>query len=221
MLDFSLNDVANFFTGAAKPTDVNTSTSYTSFDEERRRNMEEVANAPVAPTQPEQQSLGPAVMARAPGAGRGFINPKYSLTPQQPAVPVEDQSAYNASIAQQESGNNPNIGYHDRNKGTAWGQFGITDAAYEDARKLNPNLPADKTQMTPAQQTEAMNAFTQQNAGYLKNYGVPVNEGTLTTQVLHNKKVATILILVIMIVIKAQHGDSLVSLMLPTKMLAN
>ena len=79
---------------------------------------------------------------------------------------------YNANIARQESGNQPSIGYHDRSKGTAYGTYGLTGAGYEDARKRDPNLPADITQATPEQQTQAQNAYTQQNAKYLQNYGV-------------------------------------------------
>ena len=115
-----------------------------------------------------------------------FINPKYALkkepvapsaapAPAAPAVP----SNYNASIAQQESGGNPNIGFHDKAKSSAFGTYGLTSGAYQDARKLNPNLPADITQATPEQQTQAQDAFTQQNAKYLKNYGVEVNPNTL------------------------------------------
>ena len=88
-------------------------------------------------------------------------------------------SDYNARIAQQESGNRPDIGYHDINKGTAAGMYGMTDAGYEDARKLNPNLPADRLQSSPEQQTAAMNAYTQQNAKYLQNYGVEPTENNL------------------------------------------
>lgn len=79
---------------------------------------------------------------------------------------------YNASIAQQESGNRPDIGYHNKNKSSAYGPYGLTGAGYEDARRANPNLPADITQATPEQQTQAQNAYTQQNAKYLQNYGV-------------------------------------------------
>jgi hypothetical protein len=86
----------------------------------------------------------------------------------QPVAPDD----YNANIARQESGNRPDIGYHDRNKGSAYGTYGMTAAGYEDARRVNPNLPADITQATPEQQTQAQNAYTQQNAKYLQNYGV-------------------------------------------------
>jgi hypothetical protein len=87
---------------------------------------------------------------------------------------------YNANIARQESGNRPDIGYHDRSKSSATGLYGMTDAGYADARRANPNLPEDRLQATPEQQTAAMDAYTQQNAKYLQNYGVPVNENTLS-----------------------------------------
>jgi hypothetical protein len=94
-------------------------------------------------------------------------------------MPISPEQDYNARIAQQESGANPNIGYHDRNKGSAYGTYGMTAAGYEDARKLNPNLPADITQTTPEQQTQAQNAYTQQNAKYLQNYGVEPTQNNL------------------------------------------
>jgi hypothetical protein len=87
---------------------------------------------------------------------------------------------YNASIAQQESGNNPNIGFHNREKGTAYGTYGLTDAAYQDARRANPNLPVDKTQSTPEQQTAAMNAYTQGNAAQLKKFGIEPTDSNLS-----------------------------------------
>jgi hypothetical protein len=86
---------------------------------------------------------------------------------------------YNQRIAQQESGARPDIGFHDRNKSSAYGTYGMTSAGYEDARRVNPNLPADITQATPDQQTQAQTAYTQQNAKYLQNYGVEPNENTL------------------------------------------
>ena len=90
-----------------------------------------------------------------------------------------NQQQYNASIGAQESGNRPTIGFHDRNKSSAFGQYGLTNAAYQDARRLNPNLPADITQATPEQQNQAMNSFTQQNARALQSYGIEPNQNTL------------------------------------------
>lgn len=55
----------------------------------------------------------------------------------------------------------------------------MTAAGYEDARRVNPNLPADITQATPEQQTQAQDAYTQQNAKYLQAYGIEPNENTL------------------------------------------
>ena len=96
-----------------------------------------------------------------------------------PAQGPVNPADYNARIAQQESGNRPNIGYHNQQLGSAYGPYGTTAAGWEDARKLNPNLPQDITQATPEQLTAGQNAYTQQNAKYLQNYGVPVNEQTL------------------------------------------
>jgi len=93
----------------------------------------------------------------------------------QPVAPTD----YNASIAQQESGARPDIGYHDRSKGSAYGTYGMTTAGYEDARRADPSLPADITQATPEQQTAAQNAYTQQNAKYLQAYGVEPTQNNL------------------------------------------
>jgi hypothetical protein len=101
-------------------------------------------------------------------------------TKKMPAAGPVNPADYNASIAQQESGNNPNIGYHDRSKGTAAGMYGMTDAGYADARKLDPNLPADRLQSTPEQQTAAQNAYTQQNTKYLQNYGIEPTQNNLS-----------------------------------------
>lgn len=113
------------------------------------------------------------------GAGRGFVNPPMA----QPSAPVApqgfDQAAYNASIQQQESGANPNIGYHNRAASSAYGPYGITQGAWQDARRANPNLPQDITQATPEQMQAAQNAVTNNNARYLANYGVEVTPQTL------------------------------------------
>jgi hypothetical protein len=99
--------------------------------------------------------------------------------PSEVAPVAPDQTTYNANIARQESGARPDIGYHDPSKGTAYGTYGLTSAGYTDARKLNPNLPADITQATPEQQTAAMDAYTQQNAKYLQGYGVEPTQNNL------------------------------------------
>jgi hypothetical protein len=104
-----------------------------------------------------------------------------------PAIPGEVSTStqqtpfnYNANIAQQESGNNPNIGYHNQAISSAFGPYGMTAGAYQDARKVNSSLPADITQANPQQLTQAQDAYTQQNAKYLQSYGIPVNDNTLS-----------------------------------------
>jgi len=94
-------------------------------------------------------------------------------------MPVAPED-YNANIARQESGNRPDIGYHDRNKGTAYGTYGMTAAGYQDARRVDPTLPEDITQATPEQQTQAQNAYTQQNARYLQNLGIEPTQNNLS-----------------------------------------
>jgi len=111
------------------------------------------------------QSMAPKPMAQQPQA--------------KPVAPTFNQEAYNASIAQQESGNRPNIGYHDRSKSTAFGPTGLTAAAYQDARRANPNLPADITQANPQQLNAAQTAYTQQNARALQGYGIDPSANNL------------------------------------------
>ena len=102
------------------------------------------------------------------GDGSRTVKTTKEIPAKGPVAPTD----YNANIARQESGNRPDIGYHDRSKGSAYGTYGLTQAGYEDARRADPSLPQDITQATPAQQTQAQNAYTQQNAKYLQNYGV-------------------------------------------------
>ena len=153
--DFSLQDVMGNFTGGAVDPSMDAVSTATT----------QVSEIP----QPKE-----------------YINPKFLLktAPVAPANPLEAPapavpSGYNASIAQQESGGRPDIGFHDKKKSTAYGTYGLTSGAYQDARKLNPNLPADITQATPEQQTQAQDAYTQQNSKYLQSYGVEVNPNTL------------------------------------------
>jgi hypothetical protein len=135
-----------------------------------------------------QSAVGPTVAAatgqqpenplnQVAGAGRGYVNPT-TVVPEPAAGPAVPQD-YNANIQKMESGNNPNIGYHNQAKSSAYGPFGTTAAGWEDARKLNPNLPADITKATPEELTAGQNAYTQQNAKYLQNYGIDVNQNTL------------------------------------------
>lgn len=114
----------------------------------------------VAPVQPQQPTPQPQVA----GAGRGFVNP----TPIAPAIP--NQAQY---TAQMESGNNPNIGYHNPNLGTAYGTYGLTAPAYSDVQRANPafaNRPI--TSLSPEEQTQAYDTYTNLNKQSLQKFGV-------------------------------------------------
>lgn len=53
------------------------------------------------------------------------------------SAPVIPQ-AYNEFTARMESGNRPDIGYHDPSRGTAYGKYGITAPQYQEIQKQNP-----------------------------------------------------------------------------------
>ena len=178
------NNVSNLVQGPVRPSNVATTSP---IQNPNIRTIEERV-----PQQPQPPNYSLATGQNGPGLryGQAFApqeqpQQQQQPQPQSPTVPVNpanfQQQQYNASIAQQESGNRPDIGYHDRSKSTAAGTYGLTQAAYQDARRLNPNLPADITQATPEQQTQAMNLYTQQNARTLQRFGVPVNKNTLST----------------------------------------
>jgi len=107
----------------------------------------------------------------AAGLGRGYVNPPAAQAqPVAPVAPAADQSAY---TAQMESGNNPNIGYHDRTKGSAYGTYGLTSAAYQDVQRANPQFAGrDITTLTPEEQTQAYRTYTGLNANALQRFGV-------------------------------------------------
>jgi hypothetical protein len=165
------------------------------------RRLDNLANAPGRVMQGMQNVPGQMQQRFAPGPvapandytaernDQAAVDAQYAQQPQAPAAPVApqapaaqpafNQQQYNARIGAQESGNRADIGYHDRTKSTAAGQYGLTAGAYQDARRSDPSLPEDITQATPEQQTQAMNIFTQKNAQYLQSYGIAPTENTL------------------------------------------
>jgi len=164
---------------------------YAETEEERRKREQELANRAVQ-TQ-EIKTYGDGTVEETTKTEYAPAVQQVAMEPVAPVAPVQqmpvaqpvampqpvDPAEYNRQIAQQESGSRPDIGFHNQNKSSAYGTYGLTNAAYQDARKLNPNLPADITQATPEQQTAAQNAFTQQNARYLKAYGVEPTQQNL------------------------------------------
>jgi len=149
------------------------------YDYEEEERKKEELRKQLEEAQAKQEQLASQVAHKQEITTMSDGSKVEKTTRHMPAGGPVNPADYNASIAQQESGNNPDIGYHDRNKGTAYGQYGLTSAGYEDARKLNPNLPADITAASPEQQTAAQDAYTQQNAKYLQNYGIEPNKNTL------------------------------------------
>jgi len=129
-----------------------------------------------------KQEIPPEMQPMQPISPVG-VEPMATQAPQptQPPQPKFnfDRNAYNASIAQQESGNRADIGYHDRTKSTAFGQFGITAPAYADARRVDPSLPEDITKATLEQQTRAQNILTDNNARFLQSKGIEATPGVL------------------------------------------
>ena len=140
----------------------------------------EQAAAPVAPEQavaeqPQPEQLGPDEAALR----RGQIGP---------AQPQD----YNAYIASQESGPNPNVGYHypadaqGKRKSTAYGTYGITAPAYRDIQMADPYFRGkDITSLTPEDQARANSAYRNVQTGQLKALGLePTDENIRGAQLL-------------------------------------
>lgn len=94
------------------------------------------------------------------------------------SAPVAPQAmAYNA---QMESGNNPNIGYHNPQKSTAYGTYGITAPAYQDIQRANPqfaNRPI--TSLSPQEQTQAAETYRNVQAQQLRDLNVEPSDENL------------------------------------------
>ena len=114
----------------------------------------------------------------APAIQQPRVRPVQQTAVAQPVAPISPED-YNRMIQRQESGNRPNIGFHNQQLSSAYGPYGTTAAGWADARKVNPNLPQDITQATPEQLTAGQNAYTQQNAKYLQAYGVEPTQNNL------------------------------------------
>jgi len=150
--------------------------------EEEKRKREEMERQ-IEEYKKQQEQLGSEVSHKQEvttyADGSRTITTKQEVPGQRAKTLQPVSPDYNQRIAQQESGANPNVGYHDQTKSSAYGPYGITQGAYADARRANPNLPEDIRQANPEQMTAAQNAVTGNNAKYLQNYGVPVNDNTL------------------------------------------
>ena len=165
-----------------------------------------VAPAPVNPYEQQAEQLAMGV----PQQGTPFTNP----VPEQMAAPVapdqmmaeqpQDEMAalkpgqvapaqdYNAYIASQESGANPNVGYHypadaqGQRKSTAYGTYGITAPAYRDVQMADPYFRGKPiTALTPEDQARANTAYRDVQTGQLKALGLePTEENIRGAQLL-------------------------------------
>jgi len=106
----------------------------------------------------------------------------YKQTVAQVAPVAQDQAAY---TRQQESGNNPNIGYHfpaneqGQRTSSAFGPYGITDAAYKDIVKQDPSLNKPITEWTQEEHDRGYNTLVGRNQARLTQLGIEPSAGAL------------------------------------------
>ena len=140
-------------------------------------NMPQGPAAPNPATPPDATNFGVKDASTWEDKSGGPVAPpaKNSVAGSVPTTPD-----YNTYTAQNESGNNPNIGYHDLSKGSAYGTYGLTAAAYKDIQKFDPAF-ADKpiTDLTPEEQTRANNDYKTILGKQLEAQGLDPSEANL------------------------------------------
>lgn len=99
-----------------------------------------------------------------------------AASPAAGGAPVASGGDYFSTMAQKESGGNPNA----RNPSGATGLYQFMPGTWRGLMEKNPNLGLTYEGITdPQQQQVAMRQFTQDNAAVLSKAGVPVNNATL------------------------------------------
>ena len=155
-------------------------------------NQPPVAVAPIAPVTPEPGTTGanPAVAPPAGPAPSAMNQANQNFVPEQPEaaalrpnqVAAQGQT-YNQYTAQQESGPNPNIGYHyppnaqGQQRSTAYGAYGLTAPAYKDIQAADPyfaNRPI--TSLTKEEQDRANGVYRNVLGQQLQHFGVEPTE---------------------------------------------
>ena len=164
---------------------------YDPDEEERRRREEEErarleAGKPLVHTVKINPDGTQDVTIKGPVSGIqkavGTMTPKAEPTMAAPApMSPDDLARYNAKIRLAESGNRPDIGFHNTALSTAFGPTGLTAAAWQDARRADSSLPEDIRQASQEQLARGQNLYTAQNAQALQKFGQPVNPNTLST----------------------------------------
>lgn len=132
-------------------------------------------NAPVIPTQvaPETQPVQQPVAQPMP-------QPVQQPAPQQAVRPVSPEEAYNQYTQKMESGANPNIGYHNPEKSTAYGAYGLTAPQYQEIQRANPQFAGrDISTLSPQEQAQANLTSRDVYANQLRAKGVEPTEENL------------------------------------------
>ena len=151
-------------------------------EEERKKREAEQAAAqaqrfpPAGPVAPSAVNYGLSTGQEQPGLRYGNVQAAAPVAPVAPQTAPTNQAAY---TAQMESGANPNIGYHfpqnaqGQRQSTAYGTYGLTGPAYADVQQANTqfaNRPI--TSLTPEEQTQAYQTYTDLNKQRLQGMGV-------------------------------------------------
>ena len=144
--------------------------------------------APAANQQPDQLNAPHLTSGNGPTqipTGQGAIPPAVQNPVQAPQPApgarvtnaIQPGANYYQSIANQESGGNPNIGYHN-NGSTAYGTYGITAPAYQDVQRADPYFASKSiTALTPEDQQRAAQVYTTLNGRQLQKNGIdPTDE---------------------------------------------
>ena len=158
---------------------------YESEEERRQREQQELADTAIQ-TQ-EIKTYGDGTVEKVtkqeipPELQRQQDAYKQAVAPV--TVPVSpDQAAY---TRQQESGNRRDIGYHfqpnaqGQRQSTAYGPYGITEAAYKDIARQDPTLAKPITSWTQEEHDRGYNTLVGRNQARLTQLGIEPTVGVL------------------------------------------
>jgi hypothetical protein len=107
-------------------------------------------------------------------------SPEPSARPMMRPRPVSPEEAYNQYTARMESGGNPNVGYHNPQKSSAYGTYGITQPQYQEIQRANPQFAGrDISSLSPEEQGQANTTSRDVYAQQLRAKGVEPTEENL------------------------------------------
>ena len=126
----------------------------------------------------------PPAQAVVPGSINDIAKQSQQAQPLRPVIPQNPTAA--DYTAKQESGSNPDIGYHfpqdqqGQRRSSAYGTYGITQPAYQDIQRADPyfqNRPIES--LTRDEQTRAFYVDRENRSKQLKAFGIEPSEGNL------------------------------------------